>query len=161
MKKLILLLLLVLLGGCAGGLTAVPDSERNIKGSADLPGRSKDALYSATRNWVEKYFTAAEQPIVFTDPAEGVVVGAGQIAYPCSWMSCLTKGDLEVQFKLFVKVSDGRIETVYRNLQLVSPSSDGQSGMVGPVWSQRDMDLIRPELIELQQKLFNVLKSDH
>lgn len=159
MKKLIILLLMIVLSGCSGGLTPVHDSDRSIKQSVDLPDQTKKTILPATRVWMEKYFTAAEQPIDHIDPAEGVIVGSGQIDYPCSWASCVTKGDWDVQFKLFVRVSDGRIEMIYRNLELVAPSGNGTPGMVGPVWSQRDMDLIRPELLKLNRRLVGFVQS--
>jgi hypothetical protein len=147
------IVLILLIGGCSGGLTPAPSSEKTIHAVVDIPSQTKMTLQADTKVWMEKYFTAESDPILYYAPSEGVVVGNGQIAYPCSWLLCATKGDLRVSFEMNVRMHATEIETVFRNIQLISPSSGDRPGMVGPVWSQRDIDAIRPKLMELHQGL--------
>ncbi len=158
MKKLLLLCLLLMLSACSAGLSSISDAERSVRTVEDISGRSADVLMADTRDWIEEHFTAQSEPVLHEDQEEGVIVGNGQIPYPCSWMSCVTKGDWFVKFVLFVKIEDSKVMTSFRELQLSSPPSDNHTGMVGPVWSQKDMDAIRPKLLELHNSLIRYLQ---
>lgn len=157
LRKIIFIVLILLIGGCSGGLTPVPSSEKTIRAIVDIPPQTKMTLLADTKVWMEKYFTDDPDPILYSDPSEGVIVGSGQIPYPCSWLVCTTKGHWRVSFEMHVRIQTSEIETVFRNLQLISPSTDGHNGMVGPVWSQRDMNAIRPKLLALHQNLIRYL----
>ena len=158
LRTMIYLVLIVLIGGCSGGLTPAPNSEKIIQTVVAIPPQPQKILLTDTKGWMEKYFTAESDPILYHDPSEGVIVGKGQIRYPCSWLLCATKGDWRVSFEMHVRMQATDIETVSRNIQLISPSSGDRSGMVGPVWSQRDMNAIRPRLLELHQGLIRYLR---
>ena len=157
LRNITYIVLILLLGGCSGGLTPAPNSEKTINVVVDIPSQTKMTLLADTKVWMEKYFTAESDPVLYRDPSEGVIVGNGQINYPCSWILCATKGDWRVSFEMHVRIQATDIETIFRNIQLISPSSENRSGMVGPVWSQRDMNAIRPKLMELHQGLIRYL----
>lgn len=156
-RRLAIVLLFLFVGGCTGGFTPVPGSDKTIHVAADMPAQTKQTLLADTKIWMEKYFTDDAEPILYHDPSEGVIVGSGQVDYPCSWLVCTTKGHWRVSFEMHVRMQVSEIETVFRNLQIISPSPDGHTGMVGPVWSQRDMDAIRPKLLERHQDLMRYL----
>lgn len=162
LRKMTYIVFILLLWGCSGGLTPAPNSEKTIHVVVDIPPQPQKTLLTDTKVWMEKYFTAESDPILYHDPSEGTIVGNGQISYPCSWVLCATKGDWRVSFEMYVRVQTTDIETVFRNIQLISPSSGDRSGMVGPVWSQRDMNAIRPKLMEMNQGLIRYLnRSRH
>jgi hypothetical protein len=154
-------ILLFFVVSCAGSLTKLPLSERTIHASKELPGQTQQQLLDATKSWIEKYFTAYEEPISFEDRQEGTISGNGLIAYPCSWLECLTKGDLKVTFTMRVDAQDGLIRTRFLNIQLSTPASGMdpvyRGGTNAPLWSKRDMDIVRPKLLELNDKLTTFL----
>jgi len=157
------LILILLMTSCAGSLTRIPASEKNIHITKELPGQTQQQLLVATKNWMEKYFTVRAEPIAFEDQEEGTITGNGQIDYPCSWPGCLTKGNWKVSFVMYIDAEDGIIRTWFRNIQIFSPSSDPNavknSGLNVPVWSKRDMDTIRPKLLELNRALVSYLNK--
>lgn len=164
MKKYFPFLILILfITSCAGSLTRIPASEKNIHIASELPGQTQQQLLVATRNWMEKHFTVPAEPIAFEDQEEGTITGNGQIDYPCSWPGCLTKGNWKVSFVMHINAEDGIIRTWFRNIRIYSPPSDPNvvksSGLNVAVWSKRDMDVIRPELLGLNRALVSYLNE--
>ena len=164
LRYLPLIVLLALTAGCTGSFTRIAESEKTVHATAEVPGMSRERILSATRIWMEDNFVTQADPIAFEDRDEGSITGNGQIAYPCSWVGCLTKGDWNVSFAMRVDAQDGLIKTTFRNIQLASPASGVNpvysSGMNAPVWSRRDMEAIRPKLLELQRELVNDLLAN-
>lgn len=154
-------ILLFFVVSCAGSLTKVPLSERTIHASNDLPGQTQQQLLSATKSWMEKYFTAREKPIAFEDRLEGTISGNGLIDYPCSWLECMTKGDLKVVFTMRIDAEDGLIHTRFLNVYLSTPAPGVdpvyRGGTTAPLWSERDMAAVAPKLLELNNKLVSFL----
>lgn len=161
LKYLSLVLLTVLFTGCAGSFTRIDDSEKIIQATTEIPGLDRTQVLTASRLWMEENFTALDQPITNVDTAAGTLTGSGQIAYPCSAISCVTKGDWIVTFALLVEARHGLVKTTFYDIQLSSPPSGsdpvGRGGMSSPVWSKRDMDAIRPQLQELKRDLVDYL----
>lgn len=161
MLKIIPILLFFLVTSCAGSLTRIPASEKTIHATSEVPGRTQQQLLDATRIWMEKYFTARAEPVVLEDWQEGTITAIGHIDYPCSWLECVTKGDWQVSFTMRVAVREGLIDTTFLDIQIFTPSSGLDSvyhgGMNGQVWSKRDMDAIRPQLLELNRVLAGFL----
>ncbi len=164
LKYIPLIVLLVFVTGCAGGLTQISESEKTIKIFTEVPGLAKEQIVALTRNWMEENFTSQAAPIVAEDMDAGMITGKGQLDYPCSWLSCLTKGDWNVYFDMRIEAQDGIVKTTFRNIHLSSPSEESDpaysSGMHAPVWSKRDMDAIRPLLTELNNELVNDLREN-
>lgn len=157
----VLILILVLLSGCGGGLTPVAPTQRSVRAAAAIPTAPGDAVFRMTQEWMTRTFTSSPEPIRFADRESGILTAVGQIDYPCSWLDCMTKGDWRVGFQMNVTLKPGRLETVFRDLELLSPpfATDlSGGGMRGPVWSQRDMDAIRPQLLQLHAELVERLR---
>jgi hypothetical protein len=161
LRTLVVTALLLTIVGCSAGLRSVSNSDKIIRVAVDAPARTQQVLIAETEAWFETNFTDSPDPILLKDPIQGVIMAQGQIPYPCSWLFCLTKGDWRVSFEMHVRVKEAKIETLFRNLQLISPASGGDIGMVSPVWSERDMNAIRPQLLELQRDLILHLRDSH
>jgi hypothetical protein len=163
-KKLWLVFLVVLfLPACSGSLTRVSEEDRLIRLDKALPHISQHEIYTVTQHWMEENFTASATPIRHVLPEESKVVGRGQIKYPCHMFSCITKRGWLVVFDMEVNANDGLMKTIFRRISLVSsPREDDSSldyGMMSPVWSQSDMDAIRPELVKLNEALARVIMT--
>lgn len=147
--------LMMLLGGCGGGLTSATPSEKIVRTTAALGEAPLDDRFRLAQEWMIRTFTQSADPIRFADRESGSLTADGRISYPCRWFDCMTKGDWQVGFQMHVTLRPGRIETVFRHLELLSPpAADGLGGgMRGPVWSRRDIDAIRPQLLQLHDEL--------
>lgn len=157
LKHLLLLMGVFFLSACSGSMTRIPESEKVISVRTELTGQTQKQVLAATRLWMEENFTAQADPITLEDWGEGRIVGHGQIDYPCSWIVCLSKGDWKVDFSMWVEAQDGLVVTTFRNIQLSSPSDGSTPGMNAPLWSQRDMAAIRPQLLEINGELVKYL----
>jgi hypothetical protein len=162
-RFLAVLLLLTLLPGCSGSLTRVPEGERIVRLHKEFPGMTETAIFSATQRWMEDNFTVLKDPISLVVPEEGRVVGRSQIPYPCSMLSCINKNGWLVVFEMQVDASDGVMQTVFRRLALTSPPSvadpDYDSGLLSPVWLERDLNAIRPQLVLLNEELAQAVRT--
>ncbi len=163
MKYLPLIVLIVLVTGCAGSLTQISESEKTIKTSTAIPGQTQDQIFEATKIWMDKNLTSEKEAIEFENKEDGIIMANGQIDYPCSWVGCLTKSDWKVTFGMRVETADGIAKTTFRKILLTSPPPGpdpiSTSGMNAPVWSERDMNAIRPLLLQLNNDLVSFLLS--
>ena len=160
LKHLFLIMIVVFLSACSGSMTRIPESDKIISVRTELAGQTQRQILAATRLWMEENFTAQADPITLEDWGEGRIVGHGQIDYPCSWIVCLSKGDWKVDFSMWVEAQDGVLITTFRNIQLSSPPSGAAAGMNAPLWSQHDMDAIRPKLLEMNGDFVNELMAN-
>ncbi len=158
-KLTVLILLSVLLNACAGSFTRIPEADKSVKVTAAIAQFEREKVFVRIADWMEINFTAAAQPIVSADREEGRIVGAGQIKYPCAWAGCFGKGDWQVAFTMRVVIADGTVSTSFRDIRLLSPPVGTNPGMSSPVWSKRDMDAIRPRLLELNRSLISSLHA--
>jgi hypothetical protein len=163
LSVVLLMLLLLMLAGCSGCLTKVPEGDRIIRLNKELPGKTQEEIFSAAEQWMEETFTVLADPIQLVIPEEGVIVGRNQIPYPFSALSAVTRGGWLVVFEMQVNATDGVIQTVFREIALISPPSAADpladSGMLSPVWSQRDLATIRPQLVQLNEDLTRAVAS--
>ena len=158
----VLLLVILSVGGCTGSFTRISNSEKTISTRGEVPGQTQEQLFGATKVWMEENFAAVENPIVDEDYRAAIVVGKGQIDYPCSMLGCLTKSDWKVSFMMKVRADSEVIETTFWNVTMLSAEQNQealyQQGMASPVWSERDMNAIRPMLLELHSDLLRTLR---
>ncbi len=162
LRVVMLFMMMLVVGGCTGSFTRISNSEKTITTGGEVPGQTKEQLFGGTKVWMEENFATVEKPIVDEDYRAAVVVGNGQIDYPCSFISCLTKSGWKVSFMMKVRAENEAIETTFWNVTLLSTESgnDGSysQGMASPVWSERDMNAIRPLLLDLHTDLVRDLR---
>ncbi len=163
LRVVVLFLLLLFLFGCTGSFTRIANSDKTISASGEVPGQTREQLFGGTKVWMEENFAVMAKPIVDEDYRAAVVVGNGQIDYPCSFISCLTKSGWKVSFMMKVRADNEVIETTFWNVTLLSSEQNGDrlyaQGMASPVWSVRDMNAIRPLLLDLHTELLRTLRK--
>lgn len=147
--------------GCAGSLTRLSEADKRIHATALIPHQSQQQLLVGTRIWMESQFTERPDSVTYDDNAGGVVSAVGRIDYDCAWLECLSKGDWQVYFSMRVTANDGEIQTLFQRIRLVAPAADANASgaMNSPLWSQRDLDNIRPALLDLNRKLEHFLRQ--
>ena len=157
LRSIFFALSLFFLAACSGSFTHIPESDKIIDLTTALPGRSEKQIFEGAYQWMQENFTLPEEPISLVVPEEGSLIGHGRIPYPCSRLTCLTKGDWSVDFDMQVDAEPQGMLTTFRNIELTSPPSGqdpvNNGGMSSPVWSERDMNAVRPLLIELNDEL--------
>ncbi|PLX96661.1 MAG: hypothetical protein C0622_14425 [Desulfuromonas sp.] len=153
LKQMTILLAVLLLCACAGGLTRLPEGERKVEVTSALPGMTQLEILTYGAGWLEKNFTATTDPIALDDREEGRIIAVGQIDYPCRWADCIAKGDWIVSFDMYLDAVDQQLVTTFRNIRFTSGSVKGSAGIDSPLWSQRDLDAVRPKLLELNAEL--------
>jgi hypothetical protein len=161
LKSAVCALLILFVSGCAGSLTRLSEADKKIHAKALIPHQSQQQLLAGTRTWMEKQFTDRPDSIS-SDQSFGEVISAvGRIDYDCAWLECLSKGDWQVYFSMRVTAYDGEIRTLFQRIRLVAPATDANSAgtLDSPLWSQRDLDNIRPALLELNRKLVRFLRQ--
>lgn len=151
-------LMLLVCSACAGSMTSVPESERSLPFVSPVTGLEQSVAFERALLWVQENFTTVDNAIVHADKEQQQFAARGRIDYPCSGVSCATRRDWHVYFDMLVKVDQGQVRSLFRNLTLSSPSSSSNPGMQGPVWSQRDIDAIQPELQRVNEEMIGAIK---
>lgn len=161
LKSCLYALVGLLFVGCAGSFTRLGEADKTIHVRAPIPHQSQQQILAGTRTWMESQFSHRADPIIYDESAGGVISAVGRVDYECAWWECLSKGDWLVYFNMRVTVRDGEIRTHFQRIRLVAPATDeGPAGTShAPLWSKRDMDNIRPTLLDLNRKLVRFLNQ--
>lgn len=133
------------------------EADRTVVQVFEAPGYTKDQVYSAARMWIAQNFKSAKAVIEYENKDEGVIIGNGNMAYPCSGMKCMLTSDWRVPFTMKVETKEGRLRLTFTNIHLAWPPrySSGISSPAhdGPVQNRKDLDAIRPRLLELGDQI--------
>lgn len=142
----------ILLTSCAG---MEPAKESSIESVVDIPGRTKDQIYSSTKIWIAENFHSAKAVIEDDDRAAGRVIGNGLIQYPCSGISCLGKEDWKIGFTMRVDIKDQKFRITFSNIKLSFPPSSGTIFVPGidRTVLQGEFDDAKPALLNLGNQL--------
>ncbi|ODQ00609.1 hypothetical protein BGK46_06450 [Salinivibrio sp. SS2] len=153
------------LSGCAS-VQPVADADRSFEKVVEVPGYSKEKIYTSTKIWIAENFKSAKAVIEFDSKEDGLIIGNGSIDYPCSGMECLAKSDWKVPFTMRVDMKNEKFKVGFSNIKLSWPASYSSGIMSpaydGPVNSQSDMDKIKPALLSFSDEiLVSIETSDN
>lgn len=148
--------------GCAG-MQPIAEADRTFERVVEVPGYSKDQIYSSTKIWIAENFKSAKSVIELDSKEDGIIIGNGIIQYPCSGMECLAKSDWKVPFTMRVDMKDQKFKISFSNIKLSWPAkySSGISSPAydGPVNSQGNMDVIKPALLKFGDDILASINS--
>ena len=152
------LFLLLLSGQLLAKEAPLTEEESTVVQVYEVPGYTKDQMFAAAKIWVAENFKSAKAVIEYDNKDDGVIVGNGSMNYPCSGgFDCLTKSDWRVPFTMKIECKDGRFRLTFSRVHLSwPPSYSGGVSMPaydGAVTKRKDMDKIRPKLLELGNSL--------
>ena len=137
--------------------TPLTDEDRTVVQVFEAPGYTRDQVYTAARMWIAQNFKSAKAVIEYESKDEGVIIGNGNIAYPCSGLKCMVTADWRVPFTMKVETKEGKLRLTFTNIHLAWPPSfsSGISSPAhdGPVQQRKDLDLIRPKLLEFGEQI--------
>ena len=153
----------LVLSGCAG-MQPVAEADRTFDRIVEVPGHSRDQIYSSTKIWIAENFKSAKSVIELDSKEDGMIIGNGIIQYPCSRMDCLAKSDWTVPFTMRVDMKDQKLRISFSNIKLSWPATynSGISSPAydGPVNSQGDMNLIKPALLKFGDEMLASINSN-
>jgi hypothetical protein len=157
------LICLLLNFGCAG-MQQAPESELTIQQVYEVPGSPQDKIYNEAKIWVAENFRSAKAVIEHDDAKSGTLIGNGNMKYPCSGLDCVAKNDWKVHFTMRMDTKDNRFRLTFSNLMLSWPSSYNttfgyQKGQEVRVWQQGDVNIIRPELLQIGNNIAAAVKN--
>lgn len=127
------------------------DQDRTFVEVFQAPGFTKQQVYAGAKIWIAENFRSAKAVTEYDNAEEGVIVGNGNIPYPCKGIKCLATSDWRINFTMKVEAKDERFRLTFTNLRLSWPSSYS-SGFRTPahddvIYQRSDLDLVRPKLL--------------
>lgn len=155
--KLIFVMISLFLLGCAE-LQPVTNADRTFERVIQTPGYSKEQIFNGTKIWIAENFKSAKAVLEYENKDAGTLIGNGIIAYPCSGLDCMGKGDWKIPFTMRVDIKDQKFRLTFSNLHLSFPPSydrtfGAQRGYDGPINRQSDLDAARPVLLKFGDQL--------
>lgn len=155
--KLAAIYILLVLSGCAG---MQPAKESSIESVVDVPGRTKEQIYVATKIWIAETFHSAKAVIENDDKEAGRVIGNGIIAYPCNGIGCFGKEGWKIGFTMRVDTKDQKFRLTFSNITFIMPPSTYvPSGLERGVL-QEEFDNARPALLDLGKQLLAAIEKE-
>ena len=122
MKKLMVMVVMLVMAGCAG-LDRAPDANKPIEFVLDVPGKTKDQLFSASKSWIAETFVSGKSVIDDADKDSGRIIAKGRIKHPCvKGFAC---GDKLIGFTLRIDTKEGKLRTVFTNPTVYTPPKSG------------------------------------
>lgn len=164
MVRALMLFAVTLLSGCAG-MQPVTETDRTVDAVFEVPGASKDQIFSATKIWIAENFRSAKAVIEYENKEEGTLIGNGSTSYPCGGLDCVAKHDWTVPFTMRVDMKDQKFKLTFSNIRLSWPPSynatfGAQAGHDGPVSTKGDMDAIKPKLLAFGPQLSAAIQKN-
>ena len=124
MKQIIIAIAALLLTGCEGTQPIrEADKGRPIEFVQEVPGKTKDDIFDATKVWVAENFHSAKAVIEDANKDVGRLIGNGRIDYPCD-KGCVLSGRI-INFTLRIDMKDGKFKTTFTNITLYTPPIRG------------------------------------
>ena len=162
MKKASLVVLLLVVMGCAGLQPPIVTAE-DIVTIVSAPNYSKDQIFSGTKVWIAENFRSAKSVIEHEDKESGVIIGNGAIPYPCygGGMECMAKSTWRMPFTMRVDIKDQRFRLTFTNVRWTVPPTYGQFAMPAvdmPLRFQNEWDLVRPKLLTFGDQILGSLQ---
>lgn len=148
--KFAVLAVFLALIGCAG---MQPAKESSIESVIEVPGHTKDQIYTATKIWIAENFRSAKAVIENDDKESGRIIGNGRIKYPCSGFSCLGQSDWTLDFTMRVDMKDQKMKLTFSNLGISWPYSQSAPSADHLPVREDQMSDVRPALIKLGDEL--------
>ena len=67
----------LLVSGLSGCVTTQPYVPQEIVEVVEIPGKSKDEIFTKSRQWFSQYFVSGESVVDYEDQAAGTIIGNG------------------------------------------------------------------------------------
>lgn len=170
MKRVIVVLIGLLLSGCAAGqYSQIKEEDKTISNVYEAPGFAKDALYEKVKIWITQNFKSAKAVIEYDNKADGTVIGNGSVNYPCSGIMCMSQSGWMVPFQMKVDMKDNKFKVTFTNIRISTTASTTMYGTFPAsereIWQQSDYDLIKPILLnfgnDIKTSLAKNTKADN
>ncbi len=161
MKKLIIVVVMFMIGGCAG-MQPAPDANKPIEFVLDAPGKTQAQLFSSTKSWIAETFVSAKAVIDDADKDSGRIIAKGRIKHPCDkGVGCLMGAS--IGFVMRIDTKDGKIRTTYTSLTKILPATYGAGGSPESetaIWAAGDLVDAKTALKDLSDSLQHYVVSD-
>lgn len=148
----LLLAMMVSIPALSAKKELVSEEDRTIAQVFPADGFTKDQIFTGGRKWVAENFRSAKAVIEYESKEDGVVIGNGNVNYPCNgaW-DCLGKADWRIKFTMKLEARDGRFRLTFTNINLYWPAKI-TSGIRtpendSPIAYQNQMDEVKPVLL--------------
>lgn len=144
MKKLIMVVMLLVVSGCAG-LKTVPSSELESEKVFQVPNMKKDEIFEKSKMWIAKNFKSAKAVIEYENKETGAIIGNGIV-------SGTTNGGLapiSAEFTMEVDIKDEKVRIKITNVHMTINS---------PFYEMYRSELM-PKISDLTSRLESYLLS--
>lgn len=132
MKKQILIVIGLAIGALAS-VTACAAEDLSVENIVEVPGKTKDQIFTATKTWIAQSFVSGKAVIESEDKEAGRIIGNAAITFPCYSNSfvCFGKKNWKLNFNVRLDMKDNKFRATYTNLELFMPA-------IGSGFSQTD-----------------------
>lgn len=128
-------------------LSRSEDAGKPVEIIMEIPGHTKDQLFSSTKVWIAETFVSAKTVIDEADKESGRIVAKGSIGRPCGgWLDCMANGKNSIGFTMRVDLKDGKVRTTYNNLVIIRPATNGS--VVGSTYTPGTADSEIPAVLQ-------------
>ena len=160
MFKYVCICFLLSFVGCAG-MQVLPEGDKTVTSVVDIPGKTKDQIYIGAKTWIAETFRSAKAVVEVDSKEDGLIIGNGNIPYPCAGASdCIGTSTFKVGFTMKCEIKDAKYRVIFSNIRILTP---GQAGVYSPgdnpIYWQKDMDKIKPRLLQLSDELASSIKG--
>lgn len=146
MKKLIIGFLLTLLSTLSVA-TPVPLTE--VSEVVQIEKMSKKQIYDSAKVWVVKSFKSSKSVIEYEDAASGIIMGKGNMPYPCSGFSCLMYEDYKIFFTIRIDTKDNKARITFSDLMMRIPENSLMAASDVPLTSDKNKQNVALKLKEI------------
>ena len=161
MKKLLAAFALFTLASCAG-MEPLSDADKTVEKVVEVPGYTKDQIYTATKIWLAENFVSSKSVIEVDDKESGRIIGNANIKYPCSGgMDCLAKMHWRLNVSLRVDMKDQKFKLAFTNMSWSAPGSNTSPAYDNiPLSRKGEIEEVKPALDKIGDQLRDAIVKE-
>ena len=152
-SNVLILLLTIIMFGCATMPERAPVEELTIRRVASVPGFSKNQLFDKSKMWLAESFVSSQDVIQYENKEEGNIIGKGSIPHyrRSGLIGPVRVGNL--RFTLVINMKDDKIRVIVKDIYVMNFTYGRETPL------KLDMETGKPKLENLISDLIAPFSS--
>lgn len=102
-----------------------------IKKIFDALGYSKEQIFDGAKIWISENFRSAKAVLEYENKETGIIIGNGNIPFPCQGWKCMGTGGWKLSFTMRTDIKDQKFRLTFTNLRVFGTDRGLYDGPIG------------------------------
>jgi hypothetical protein len=128
-----------------------------IKKIFDAPGYSKEQIFDGAKIWISENFRSAKAVLEYENKETGIIIGNGNIPFPCQGWKCMGTGGWKLSFTMRTDIKDQKFRLTFTNLRVFGTDRGLYDG---PIGRESTFNNVKDKLSEFGNQMLASFKKE-